>query len=144
METYVEMKARHQKDVNEFPFFFAFSNKQFDEGMRRFGLDPSDTDKIYKLGNTGGFYKRTDSNRLKEMFDRHDREMQEAMNNDEFVQEMFEYEMGNHEYQITYDNEEVVEACGLDINEFYENERMNRLFAKAKKNYLKLCEENNW
>ena len=62
------MKNKHQKEVNEFPFFFAFSNNQFDEGMRKFGLDPKDTDKIYKLGSTGGFYLRTDADKLHEMF----------------------------------------------------------------------------
>jgi hypothetical protein len=42
--------------------FFALSKEQFAEGMSKFGLTPDDKDKIYKLGNTGGFYLRTDAN----------------------------------------------------------------------------------
>ncbi|NYC95062.1 hypothetical protein DFN09_003049 [Clostridium acetobutylicum] len=62
---YIEMKRKHQKEVNNFPMFFAFSKEQFKEGMKKLGLEPSETNKIYKFGNTGGFYKRTDSAKLK-------------------------------------------------------------------------------
>ena len=46
MNSYMIMKGIHQREVDVFPFFFAFSNKQFDEGMMKLGLDPKDTDKI--------------------------------------------------------------------------------------------------
>lgn len=132
---YLELKRKHQEEVNNFPFFFAFSNKQFEEGMRKFGLDPTDTDKIYKLGNTGGFYLKTDSARLKEMFNRHDQEMKDAMKDDDFVVSMFVYEMGNHEYCINEDDEEILEACGLSAKDM--NNRLCKLFLKAKTQYLK-------
>lgn len=31
--SYLELKKKHQKEFNEFPMFFAFNQKQFDEGM---------------------------------------------------------------------------------------------------------------
>lgn len=139
---YQELKAKQQKEVNDFPFFFAFSNKQFEEGMRKFGLEPTDTDKIYKLGNTGGFYLKTDSAKLKEMFNRHDREMSEAMKDDSFVISAFTYEMGNHEFQLSYDKEEVLGACGLGLEDM--DERLESLWKKAKQEYLDLCDKNDW
>ena len=41
-------------------------------------------------------------------------EREDAMKNDEFLKEMFICEMGNHEYILTYDDEEVLEACGME------------------------------
>ena len=143
MLTYRELTAKHQREVNELPIMYAFSNKQFEDGMRnKLGLEPNETDKIYRLGSTGGFYKKTDAQLLKETFDRHSLELQEAMKNDDFVLEMFEYEMGNHEYQISYDKEDVVNACGLDLDDM--DERLEQLWLKAKKHFLELCLKNNW
>ena len=140
---YRELTSKHQKEVNALPIMFAFSNKQFEEGMRnQLGLDPNETDKIYKLGSTGGFYKKSDAPLLKETFDRHALELQEAMKDDDFVLDMFEYEMGNHEYQISRDKEEVINACGLDLDEM--DERLERLWKQARKHFLDLCDKNDW
>ena len=138
MNKYVELKSRQQKEINDFPLFFAYSNKQFDEGMRKLGLEPNETDKIYKLGNTGGFYRKSDSQKLKDMFDRHDKEMFEAMKDDEFVLQMFEYELGNHEFYITYNYDDALRACGLKFDEL--DERMLGLLKTARNNYIKGCD----
>lgn len=37
-KTYVQMKERHQKEVNEFPMMWAFNNDQFAQGMKKLGL----------------------------------------------------------------------------------------------------------
>ena len=114
MNAYLEMKESHQCEVNAFPLKFAFSNKQFEEGMKELGLSLDDTDKVYKLGDTGGFYLRTDADRLHEMFDRHEKEMQDAIDSDitgeGFILEMFSYELSNHEYVITHDVEDALNA----------------------------------
>jgi len=74
---YQNLKYRHQQEVNNFPMFFAFSNAQFEEGMNKLGLEASETDKILSLGG-GGYLLKTDRPAFKEMFDRHQKEMQEA------------------------------------------------------------------
>lgn len=138
MNKYVELKSRQQKEINDFPLFFAYSNKQFDEGMLKLGLEPNETDKIYKLGNTGDFYRKSDSQKLKDMFDRHDKEMLEAMKDDEFVLQMFEYELWNHEFCITYDYNDTLRACGLKFDEL--DERLLGFLKTARDNYLEGCE----
>lgn len=40
MESYREMRERQQKEFNELPLGFAFSNEQFAEMMKGWGLDP--------------------------------------------------------------------------------------------------------
>lgn len=33
MNPYLKLKNKHQKEINDFPFGFAFSQKQFDDMM---------------------------------------------------------------------------------------------------------------
>lgn len=136
MNKYLELKDKHQKELNDFPFFFAFSDKQFAEGMAKFGLSENDTDKIYKLGDTGGFYLRKDAPRLHEMFTRHEAERVEAMKDDEYLYLGLLYELANHEFIITYDPEPALDALGLTLEDL-EDERIARIYKKAKTDYLK-------
>lgn len=144
MNRYREMKERHQKEVNDFPMFFAFSREQFDRGMRSLGLEPTDTGKIYKFGETGGFYRREDSKRLAEMLDRHTREMDDAIKadttGDGFIFDMFIYELANHEYTITYEYEDTFQALGLTREEIYGNNALAAGLKKATRKYLEGCE----
>ena len=128
--TYITLKERHQKEVDEFPFFFAFNNKQFDEGMEKLGLRPKEKNKISKLGNTGGYYRRTDGERLIEMFSRHEKEMQEAIDSDPtgegFILDMFAYELANHEYIDTGDEEDALRSLGLTWENIEKDKRLQR------------------
>ena len=45
--TYEEYKTKRQKEFNELPIFYAFSDKQFIEQMEKRGLTIADTVKIY-------------------------------------------------------------------------------------------------
>lgn len=141
MNAYTEMKKRHQEEINNFPMFFAFNDKQFNEGMEKLGLKPTDTDKIYKLGYTGGFYRKSDSEKLKGIFYKHGDEMDQAIASDKdgtgFIYDMFLYELANHEYCITWDLEPTLEACGLTIYDLRKNEALQKGLKKAKEEYMK-------
>ena len=52
---YQELRDRQQEEVNAFPMFFAFDQRQFAEGMRRLGLRRSDMNQVYAIAGTGGF-----------------------------------------------------------------------------------------
>lgn len=115
MNRYADLKQRQQEEFAAFPMQFAFSDKQFAEAMAALGLEPTDTDKIYKAPG-GGIYRRKDGPRLKAMMDRFDRELQEAIANDQtgdgFIYEMFLHELNNHEYGYTGDLDETLDALG--------------------------------
>ena len=140
MNKYTELKNRHQKEVNDFPMFFAFSEKQFEEGMKKLGLNPDDTHLIYKLGNTGGFYRKSDAQALRDMFARHNAEMSDAIANDTtgegFIYDMFKYELANHEYCITYELEPTLDACGLTEDEVLESPALTAGLKKAITDYM--------
>lgn len=138
--SYRELKERQQQEVNSFPMMFAFSNKQFDEGMEKLGLKPTDTDKIYKLGSTGGYYKKSDSKALHEMFARHEKERQEAIKNDitgeGYIYDMFNYELANHEYGYTMDITDTIDALDLTVEDINSNQALLNGLNKAKDNQL--------
>jgi len=132
---YKILRDRQQREVNAFPFFFAFSEKQFTEGMKSFGLSAGEESKLYSLGGTGGFYRRTDHDRLHEMFDRHAEEHQTAVDGDTtgegYIYEMFSYELANHEYTYTNDISSTLDALGLTAEDINADKRFQRGLAKA-------------
>lgn len=146
MNSYLELKKKHQEEVNNFPMMFAFSNEQFDEGMKEFGLEPTATDKICSIG-AGGFCKKTDAESLHNMFERHDKEMKQAIDDDKtgegFIYEMFYYELSNHEYTYTWNVEDAINSVGLTIDEVNNNKRLLKGLRKACKDQKKWDEEVN-
>ena len=141
MNKYAEMKNRHQERINALPLMFAFSQKQFKEGMERWGLTENDTDKIYKLGSTGGFYQRKDSTLIFSAFEQNEDEMTEAIHADPdgtgFIKDMFLYELANHEYCITYDLEPTLEALNYTEDDVLNDERLLNGLKLAKSEYLR-------
>ncbi len=134
MNRYEALKQRQQEEYSAFPMQYAFSDRQFAEGMAALGLKPTDTDKVYAAPG-GGFYRREDSPRLKAMMDRFDRELQEAIAGDKtgegFIYEMFLYELNNHEFGYTGDTEETLDALGYTAGEVLGDPRLKRGIEKA-------------
>jgi len=131
MNAYIDMKERHQREVDDFPLFFAFNKEQFNEGMKKFELKAEETKKIYRLGNTGGYYRRKDAKRLNEMFFRHATELQNAIDGDAtgegFIFQMFDYELANHEYDTTA----ALQALGITDGELSGSEQLRHGLALA-------------
>ena len=139
MSTYTTLKTRQEKEFNDFPMFFAFSNKQLEEGMKKIGLELTDTDKIYSAGG-GGYYKKTDAIKLKDLLCRHTNEKNEAIKADStgegFIFDMFDYELSNHEYCITMDPEPTMDALGISQDDINKSEALQA--------GLKLAKSNQW
>ena len=136
MNKYAELRQRQQQEVNALPIGFAFGNRQFEEMMRGWGLDPEkDLDKIYRLGRTGGYYKKTDAQLIHDTFSRHDAELQAAIAEDKtgegFIYEMFLCELDNHEYGYTMDTEETLDTLGDTADEVLADPRLKRGIEKA-------------
>lgn len=135
---YSELRQKQQKEVDEFPFGFAFNNEQFKEMMEKFGLTENDTDKIYSIG-AGGYIRKSDADSMHKMFTRHEQERKQAIENDKdgtnYIYEMFRYELDNHEYCITYDLEPTLRALGLTEEEVNKNPKLLKGLKKALKHY---------
>lgn len=130
---YTEIRKKHQKEVNDFKMFYAFTDQQFDEGMKKLGLDPSDTDKVISTGY-GGFMRKEDAPDFKEMFNRHGKEIEQAVaDSDQFIFDMFNYELSNHEYLYTRDPSDAIRSLGLTMKDLEEDPRLMEGLQKAKK-----------
>lgn len=131
---YTNMRMRQQAEVNSFPLGAAFNDKQFREMMEGWGLTENDTDKILSIG-AGCFIRKTDSEALHGMFQRHNAEMQEAIAADKtgggFIRDMFYAEMANYEYGYTLDLQDTLMALGLTAEEINADERLKAGLLKA-------------
>lgn len=104
MNKYAELRNRQQKEFNALPLGFAFGDKQFEEMMKKWGLDPEkDLDKIYSVGY-GGYIQKKDAELLHKTRERHDAEMEAAIEADKtgrnFIYQMFLYDLDNHRIRI--------------------------------------------
>ena len=126
--TYAGLRADQRDKINGFPIRFAFSNQQLDEVIKELG--PAET--LVNIGG-GGFLRKSDRQAFDDLFESCEREMAEAMLNDDFLLDAMKYELGNHEYCITFDPSSTIDALGLDMTD----ERTVRLLNVAKREYLK-------
>lgn len=142
METYRQMQERHQKEMNSFPIAFAYSDQQFNDGMRRLGLDPSETDKVVSVFY-GAFIRREDHDALMEMFERHFKEERDAFikNEDDWAYHAFRYELANHEYSYTGDYEPALEACGFTLDELKQYPDLVVSFRRAMRDSMNYDDE---
>ena len=132
---YLELKRKHTEQLNNFPMAFAFNKEQLQEGLDKLGAKIEDICSI----PGGGFIRKTDAKALGNMMLRHAKEMDRAFEDDDFLIDAIEYELGNHEYIITYDPGPALNALAIDLENA--DKRVSDCFKTARRNYLKWHEE---
>lgn len=144
MNTYKKLKDKQQTEFNKFPIGAAFNTKQFDEMMSKWGFAKDDLDKICSIG-FGCFIRRADKDKYLEMVTRHKQERLDAIAKDKtgngFIKDMFLYELANHEYYLTYDLTDTLDALCLTEEEVNNDKRLHNGMNKAIKQYLKNCKD---
>lgn len=145
METYKQIKARHQAEVNAFPIGAAFSDKQVAEMMQGFGLpnDKTGYAQIVSVG-IGCFIKRSDVPAWIEMGERHEREMKEFRKNRKELIEGFRYEFANHECMFIRDDDAVCASFGLTYAEVQADAELHKIYKEAWKLFWNDCIKNDW
>lgn len=124
MNDYQEMQQKHQKEVNDFPMFFAFNQEQFKEGMKSLGLKPTQTYKVCSL-IAGGVCRKEDAKLFTEMLLRQHRERRNAlMTDDKFLSDALNYELSNHEFVVTGDALDALLALDLSYKDIQKDERL--------------------
>lgn len=117
METYDQQKSRHQKEVNDFKgIFFAFSNKQFEEGMQKLGLTKDDINKVCCIG-CGGIVLKDKAKAFHQMIETNSQETRDSLKDDVFMLDALSYELSNHEYCITCDLTDTLECLELRVED---------------------------
>ena len=141
MNKYAELRQRQQEEFNALPLGFAFSQKQFDEMMRDWGLDPEkDCGKIYRIP-AGGYVQKKDADLLHQTVGRHDAELTAAIAEDKtgdgFIYQMFLAELADHEYGYTGDDDDTLDALGYTMEQVMADKRLLHGFEKARRVILK-------
>ena len=146
MTKYEELKNLQEKEINNLPLHFAFGNKQLEEKANELGFKNVEelTKNVTGIG-AGGFVLNKDFNKVMETFKRQAEEIQKLIDlDDEFLESAFEYELGNHEYIITYDITDTLRALSISYQEFSNSERMQKIMEKAKNKYLEAMKNLGW
>lgn len=147
METYKELKARQQAEINAFPLGFAFSDEQFEKMLEKWGLtteSPEDLKKIASIG-AGGYIRKSDIPAFNSMIERHKKEEKEFQKNKESLIDQIFYEMCNHEFAINWQGvEEVCAACRKTPKDLEKDDFFAECWEKARKKYYKMANKNNW
>lgn len=127
---YLEFKEEVEKEINDFPCFYAFSEEQLKEGLKKLKTNKGN---ICSIGY-GGFIRKSDKEAYKKMWDDLNKKEKELLKDKEFLFQAFRYELANHEFCITYDYEDALSVFGLEYEDLTE-EQLN-ILEKAKEDYL--------
>ena len=129
------LKDKHQKEVNELPYMFAFNDEQFKNGLKKLGLNENETNKLIYFG-AGIYLKKVDLPKVEEVHARHKKELEFEIKSDtigdKFIKDMFLDEMYNHEYGYTRDIQPVLEALNISENNLRHSENLRNGLMLAK------------
>lgn len=135
MNTYQMLKAKQQKEVNEFPMAYAFGQKQFEEAMKKLGLEPSEKDKVCSLYGAGDIIRKSDVPEFLDMSRRHKQEIKDAIaadkTGDGFIFDMFSVELADHEFCITGSYDDALAALNLTYEDIAKDKRLAHGLKKA-------------
>ena len=135
METYQQLKNRHQAEVDAFPFGAAFNRNQFEDMRKKIPL--SDGDKYYSLG-AGVYVRGKDIPAMEEMFKRHKQEKLEFNKNRKSLQQAIVQELFNYEYCYSENDESVLAAVGYSMDDFNSDKALQEIYRKAVHKYYSL------
>ena len=104
--------------------------------MAELGLAADDYDKVRSIGG-GAFCRVEDAGKIRQTFADNAAALKQALEDDKFCAEAIEYELANHEYIVTYDPREALDALGLSLDD----KRVRKLFQLARERYMERMKE---
>ena len=134
---YLELKNQNQKKFDEFAkdniyWIFAFSEIGFDNELEKRGLKRDD---ITAIG-MGGYLKVSKIKEYNELSKSLVNELDQIKDDDDELKKAFIYELANHEYCITYDLDDTLDALGLTRKDLQDDIRLALIMNKACQEYL--------
>ena len=135
MNRYRALRAKQQKEVNEFPILFAFSKKQLLKELKKRKAAKKDL-----IGVTrGGYILKKDRDAYVSMMLRHKDEVLKALDDPDCLYDMFRSEMEDHGFFIGYNLDDALQDCPVSIKEMSKNPLMQETLKKAEEAHLASC-----
>lgn len=138
-QEYLDLKDEHRKEFEEFPIAYAFNEKQLEEALEKLGAKKEECVSVFGHGD---IVKKTDAKRLVELLERQQAELLTRIMDDvEFAEAAFLYEMDNHEYAINWSADEDVLACFGITFEQINQWGLQMAYQSARNKHMKHAEE---
>ena len=136
---YLELKKRHEKELEDFPIAYAFNDKQLEEALVK--LNATKEECVTVFGH-GDIVKRENAKPLIKMMERQVEELQQRLRDDpDFAEAAFLYEMDNHEYAINWSGDEDVLACFNLSFEKINKWGLQMAYRRARERHMEHAEE---
>lgn len=137
-QKYLDLQKKHQKELEEFPIAYAFSDEQLQEALKKLGATKEECVTVFGHGD---IVKRENAKKLIQMLERHTKETKEAMKDPDFAEAAFLYEMDNHEYAINWSGDEDVLACFAMSGEELRKMGLQMAYDRARNKHFKNMED---
>lgn len=139
VQAYIDFTERQREELNNFPIAYAFNDEQLKRALEKLGAN--DISECVTVFNHGDIVKKENAPKLIAMMKRHNKEMEEALKDEEFAEAAFLYEMDNHEYAINWDGDDDVLGClGLTYEKLKEM-NLEAAYNRARKAHYKHAQE---
>lgn len=149
MNRYEELCIRQQKVFNGLPIAYAFTEDQLLDAMKKLGVK---SHRALYSGPGGALYRKADSKLIRDTVNQLAKEKMELLlGSYEFAYDAFRYELANHEFCITHNPFDTLEALGLECDhetlvckEMDAYPELFRAYMNAKTDYLADCAREEW
>lgn len=139
METYNQMKMRHQNEVNKLPIKYAFGKKQYKEMLDSFGFaDKSEeyiAENLTSVFGIGDYALKKDVPHILSVINNNSEELRNALTgenaDEDFIFDAIITELNNHEYSYTCEPDEALCALGLTPSIIANSEKLTGIFDRA-------------
>lgn len=120
--------------------FFPHSIRQFEEGMKKLGLEANQTDQIESLGENGGYilkskYEEFEALAVK-LVTMHETALNDPKTGFQYAYDMFCYELDHSDFKDTGDVGEALRELNLTLEEIEQNPMLKEAFEAAKKSVV--------
>lgn len=139
-QEYVDLKRKHEQEMNDFPIAFAFNDEQLQRALEKLGA--ASKEECVTVFGHGDIVKRENAKSLVEMLQRHTNEIKDKLKEDvEFAEAAFLYEMDNHEYAINWSADKDVMDCFSIDWEFIRKHGLQMAYDSARNKHFKHMED---
>lgn len=142
MNLYRMQEAEHQRRVNDFLgkyAFFAFDEKQFNEGLAKLGIAPGTEGALVSIPG-GGYLLADKGQELKDLLRKNSQERADAIRDTDtgaqFAYDMFRAALNDTEYSYSEDEEDALQRLGYSMQDIESDPILKPAFDKACKDIL--------